>query len=791
VDPLPNSNLSARVVAKPLALTIRDLTIDRMLESEDRYRAAQAKRLYYLSMEFLIGRCLSDALCNLRLTEAAREVLSEIQIDLDEVLDLEPDAGLGNGGLGRLAACFLESMATLGLPGTGYGIDYEFGMFRQEIVDGYQQERPDRWQNSGFPMFFAPAVEPYLVPVYGVTEQGNHSQAKSAWIGYNQIIGLSRDLPIVGFGGATVNCLRLFTARSPEDFDFESFNQGDYIRAVEKRIAHENISRVLYPSDGVSAGKELRLLQEYFLVACSLRDIMRRLQRDGQSLERLPEQAAIQMNDTHPTLAVVELMRVLVDEQDMAWQQAWELTTATLAYTNHTLMPEALEKWPIPLLQRVLPRHLEIVYEINQQLMATVARTWPSDSGRQHRMSIIENGNVNQVRMAHLAIAGSHAVNGVSELHSRLLRTSLVPDFADLWPERFGNKTNGVTPRLWLLKANPLLSGLIARTLGHERWITDLTQLHALEKYARDAAFAEEFLKLKRQNKVRLAALILAKTGVQVDPDSMFDVHVKRIHEYKRQLLNLMRIVHEYLRVVEDGAEVETPRTYIFAGKAAPGYWAAKQIIKMIHNVAQVVNNDPRVADRLKVVFLPDYRVSLAEVIIPAADLSQQISTAGMEASGTGNMKLALNGALTLGTLDGANIEMREEVGEENFYLFGNTAEELDRLRARGYRPRVFYEMVESHRRVMDALGSNYFCPDSPGQSGWIYYSILDQGDRYFHLADLTSYLQVSGVAEREYADRSLWARKAILNVARMGKFSSDRAVSEYNRDVWGLPQFS
>jgi len=792
VDPLPKSNLSAKVVAKPLSLTIRDLTIDRMLESEDRYRAASAKRLYYLSMEFLIGRCLSDALGNLRLTEAARSVLAELQIELDEVLDLEPDAGLGNGGLGRLAACFLESMATLGMPGIGYGIDYEFGMFRQEIVNGYQQERPDRWQNSGFPMFFEPAIEPYLVPVYGTVQQSNHSQspAKSLWSGYNQIIGLPRDLPIVGFGGVTVNCLRLFTARSPEDFDFESFNQGDYIRAVEKRIAHENISRVLYPSDGVSAGKELRLLQEYFLVACSLRDIMRRLKREGHSPDRLPEQAAIQMNDTHPTLAVVELMRMLVDEEEMPWQQAWDLTTATLAYTNHTLMPEALEKWPIPLLQRVLPRHLGIISGINHQPMETVSQIWPSDPGRQRRMSIIENGSLNQVRMAHLAIAGSHAVNGVSELHSRLLRSSLVPDFAELWPERFSNKTNGVAPRLWLLKANPGLASLVTRALGHERWITDLTQLRGLETFARDPAFTEDFLGVKRQNKVRLADLIFAKTAVRVDPDSMFDVHIKRIHEYKRQLLNLMRIVHEYLRVVEDGAELQTPRTYIFAGKAAPGYWAAKQIIKLIHNVAQVINADARVKGSIKVVFLPDYRVSLAEAIIPAADLSQQISTAGMEASGTGNMKLALNGALTLGTLDGANIEIREEVGEENIYIFGNTAEELERLRARGYRPRTFYEMVDSHRRVMDALGSNFFCPDTPGQSGWIYYSILDQGDRYFHLADLTSYLQVSGVAEREYMDRDLWARKAILNVARMGKFSSDRAVKEYNRDIWQLPQF-
>ena len=648
---LPKPGMTARMVGRPLAQAIRDLAIDRLLETEERYRQANAKRVYYLSMEFLIGRCLGDMLCNLRLTETARAIMEELEVDLDEVLGLEADAGLGNGGLGRLAACYMESLATLGMPAVGYGIDYQYGLFRQQIVDGYQHEQPDRWKDNGLPMFVDNAEEPYAIPMYGEVEHRRDSfgHVKSLWVNYNTVAGLPHDIAMVGFGGKTVNLLRLFSARSPEGFNLESFNQGDYIRAVEKKIAHENISRVLYPSDGVSAGKELRLLQEYFLVACSIRDLVRRSMLEGANWEELPSRAAIQMNDTHPSLAVAELMRMLVDGEDVEWDRAWEITTATLGYTNHTLMPEALEKWPVGLLQRVLPRHTEIIFAINQKLMETVARKWPGDYERQRRMSIIEEGDGKHVRMAHLAIAGSHAVNGVSELHSNLLRTNLVPEFAELWPERFSNKTNGVAPRLWLLKANPPLSALLTEALGNEDWITDLNRLRGLEKYRNEPEFLARFMEVKRQNKVRLAALVAAKTGINIDPDSLFDVHIKRIHEYKRQLLNVMRIVHEYLRLVEDGGDVHVPRTYIFAGKAAPGYWAAKQIVKLIHNVARVVNDDPRVAGRLKVVFIPDYRVSLAEVIVPAADLSEQISTAGMEASGTGNMKLAMNGALTIG----------------------------------------------------------------------------------------------------------------------------------------------
>jgi starch phosphorylase len=601
------------------------------------------------------------------------------------------------------------------------------------------------------------------------------------------VVGVPNDMPVAGFGGETVNYLRLFTARASQDFDIEIFNRGDYIRAVEQKIASENISRVLYPSDSVLSGKELRLVQEYFLVACSLRDIVRRYLASHKGFDEFPAKVAVQMNDTHPSLCVAELMRLLVDDNEIDWDRAWEITEATLGYTNHTLLPEALEKWPVSLLERVLPRHMEIIFGINHQFLRTVTRRWPVDVERQRRMSIIEEGPEKHVRMAHLAIVGSHAVNGVSRLHTELLKNSLVPDFAHLWPERFSNKTNGVAPRRWILKANPPLADLLMRAAG-EGWITDLQQVQEIEKQVSDAAFQDEFMAIKRRNKEKLAHEVLQTTGVAIDPDSMFDVQVKRIHEYKRQLLNVMRIIHEYLSVVEGGAELKVPKTYIFAGKAAPGYWAAKQIIKLINNVAQIVDADSRVNQKMKVVFVPDYRVSLAEIIMPAADLSQQISTAGMEASGTGNMKLAMNGALTLGTLDGANIEIREEVGEPNIYIFGLTMDEVRWYKERGnYNPRELYNNDPVLRQVMDSLAADRFCPEEQGLFRWIVDEILDRGDRYFHLADLPSYIEGSHAAEKDYLDRSTWARKAILNVARVGRFSSDRAVREYARDIWGI----
>ncbi|MCU1331105.1 MAG: hypothetical protein JWM08_97, partial [Candidatus Angelobacter sp.] len=570
-------------------------------------------------------------------------------------------------------------------------------------------------------------------------------------------------------------------------FDIEIFNRGDYIRAVEQKIASENISRVLYPSDSVLSGKELRLNQEYFLVACALRDILRHYMSMHTGFDDLPSNVAIQMNDTHPSLCVAELMRFLIDENSLDWDKAWELTVATLGYTNHTLLPEALEKWPVSLIERVLPRHTEIIFGINHQFLRTVARSWPGDIDRQRRMSIIEEGPEKQVRMANLAIVGSHAINGVSRLHSELIKTALVPDFAQLWPERFSNKTNGVAPRRWILKANPGLSALLTRTVGEE-WITDLERVRAIEKGAADPAFREEFREIKRHNKEKLAREVFNTTAVMIDPHSMFDVQVKRIHEYKRQLLNVMRVIHEYLSVVEDGAEPQILRSYIFAGKAAPGYWAAKQIIKLINNVAQVVNSDPRVRDRIKVVFVPDYRVSLAEIIMPAADLSQQISTAGMEASGTGNMKLAMNGALTLGTLDGANIEIMEAVGEDNIYTFGLTREDVSWYQeSRGYNPREIYNNDMTVRRVVDSMGSNRFCPDEPGLFRWIVDELLDRGDRYFHLADLSSYIDASHRAEKDYREPDVWTAKSILNVARTGFFSSDRTITEYARDIWHI----
>jgi starch phosphorylase len=785
----PDGNLVPRELFNPLSLTIRDYLIDGLLRTEQRYRDQNVKRLGYLSMEFLMGRWLSDNLCNMGLTQQCRGVLAEFGVKLEDVLEVEPDAGLGNGGLGRLAACFLESLATMGMPGFGYGIDYEYGMFRQEIVGGFQREKPDRWKSEGTPFYIERPQEFCAVPLYGRVQSSrdSHGNRRAGWVDSKIVIGVPNDMPVAGYGGATVNFLRLFTARASEDFDIEIFNRGDYIRAVEQKIASENISRVLYPSDSVLSGKELRLTQEYFLVACALRDILRQYSTTRSGFSDLPAKVAVQMNDTHPSLCVAELMRLLVDEHQLDWDQAWELTVATLGYTNHTLLPEALEKWPISLMERVLPRHMEIIFGINHQFLRTVARSWPGDMERQRRMSIIEEGPEKHVRMANLAIVGSHAVNGVSRLHSELIKTSLVPELAELWPERFSNKTNGVAPRRWIMKANPGLAGLLTRTVG-EGWITDLEQVRGIEKHLGDVAFLQEFQEIKRHNKEKLAREVFNTTAVVIDPGSMFDVHVKRIHEYKRQLLNMMRVIYEYLSMVEDGADPRILRTYIFAGKAAPGYWAAKQIIKLINNVAQVVNSDPRVKDRIKVVFVPDYRVSLAEIIMPAADLSQQISTAGMEASGTGNMKLAMNGALTLGTLDGANIEIMEAVGEENMYTFGLTREDVSWYQqSGGYNPREIYSNDVIVRRVVDSLGSNLFCPDEPGLFRWIVDELLDRGDRYFHLADLSSYIEASHRAEKDYQEPAGWTAKSVLNVARTGYFSSDRTITEYARGIWNI----
>lgn len=776
----------------PVSLAVRDRIVDRMIETEERVRSKDSKRLYYLSMEFLMGRSLNDNLHNLGITELMREVLASIGMSLDDVLACELDAGLGNGGLGRLAACFLESLATLGMPGYGYGIDYEYGLFRQEINGGFQREKPDRWKANGTPFEIGRPDRALSIPLYGrvETSRDNHGNLRQIWTSQKFVLGIPSDMPVVGWGGETVNFLRLFAARASEDFDIEIFNRGDYIRAVEQKIGNENISRVLYPSDSVMSGKELRLVQEYFLVACAIGDLVRRYDLDHKGYEQFPSKVAIQMNDTHPSLAVAELMRVFIDEKGLEWEQAWELTQATCAYTNHTLLPEALERWSVSLMERVLPRHMQLIYGINHQFLRSISEYSFTDPDLMRRTSIIEEAADKQVRMAHLAIIGSHAVNGVAALHSELVKSTLVPDFAKLWPERFSNKTNGVAPRPWLHKSNPGLAALLTETIG-ERWVTDLSLLRGLQKFADDAAFRAKFREVKQHNKNRLAKVIFDQTGVQVYTSSLFDVQIKRIHEYKRQLLNVMRIIDQYLQCVDHGVEIKVPRTFVFAGKAAPGYWAAKQIIKLIHNVASVVNSDPRMKDRIKVAFLPDYRVSLAEIIIPAADVSEQISTAGMEASGTGNMKLSMNGALTVGTYDGANIEILEEVGEENFYLFGLRVEQIEEMKRKGlYNAQEYYAKNERTKAVMDSLGSDRFSPQEPGLFRWIVDEILYRGDRYFHLADLPSYVEINESVDEDYLDQELWSRKAAINVARIGKFSSDRTILEYARDIWHIGPF-
>lgn len=781
--------LSGQDLFSAVALAVRDRLMDQMLETETRRQRANAKRLYYLSIEFLMGRSLGNNLHNLGLFHVCQEALRGLGVELADIEENERDAALGNGGLGRLAACFLDSLATLDMPGYGYGIHYDYGLFRQEISNGYQREKPDNWLAYGTPWEIERPDETCLVPVYGRIEHAldRNGHYNPMWMDWKILVGVPYDFPIVGYGGRTVNVLRLYSARSSADFDMQIFNAGDYIKAVEQKIASETITKVLYPSDKVEAGLELRMVQEYFLVACAIRDIIKKYLQTHTTFEAFPSQVAMQLNDTHPAVAVAELMRVLVDENDLPWEKAWDITQATFGYTNHTLLPEALEQWPVSLFEYVLPRHLQIIYEINHRFLDQVALARPEDGERLRRMSIIAEGEQKYVRMGHLAIVGSHSINGVSALHSELIKTTLVPDFFQLWPERFNNKTNGITQRRWLLQANPALAQLLTDTIG-DGWITNLEALKALEPAAHEKGFQQEFLRIKHANKQRLAAVIKELNRVTVNPQSLFDVQVKRIHEYKRQLLNVLHIIHEYLQLIEEKAQPIVPRTYIFAGKAAPGYWAAKQLIKLINNVGRVINGDPRAQEWIKVVFIPDYRVSLAEKIIPAADLSEQISTAGKEASGTGNMKFALNGALTIGTLDGANIEIMEEVGADNIFIFGLQAQDIQQMRAQGsYHPREYCARYPALQRIMDALNSNLFCREAAGLFTWIPQALLEHGDQYFHLADLPSYLDMQDQAGAAFKNPREWARKAILNVARIGKFSSDRTIREYARDIWGI----
>jgi starch phosphorylase len=770
------------------AVAVRRPMLDAMRETERRYREQDAKRLYYLSMEFLMGRALGNNLSNLELYDEAKAIIAELGVDLEELQALEHDAALGNGGLGRLAACFLDSLASQNMPGFGYGINYEFGLFRQTFVNGYQHEKPDHWlDDGGSPWLIDRVDDAIMVPVYGSISHTTVSGVyQPSWVDYKVIVGVPFDMAIAGYGGDTVNVLRLFTARSSDEFDIGIFNSGDYIAAVQHKINTEAISKILYPSDSVDRGRELRLLQEYFLVACSVRDIVKRYRETHDSFDDFSGKVAIQMNDTHPALTVAELMRMFIDDYGQPWELAWATTVATCGYTNHTLLPEALEKWPFDLLQRLLPRHLQIMQEINRRLLAEVERRFPGDLSMQHRVSLFDDGDRRNVRMANLAMAGSHSINGVAALHSELVKTTLAPEFHKLYPERFNNKTNGVTPRRWLLHANRPLASLITRAVGNG-WIRNLDELRRLELFADDAGLLDRLAIVKSRNKLALAHLTKELTGIIVDPSSLFDVQVKRMHEYKRQLLNILHVVDRYWQLAEDGKEPLAPRTFFFAGKAAPGYVMAKLIIKLIHSVGEVVNADPRTRDWLRVVFLPDYRVTLAEAIIPAAELSEQISTAGKEASGTGNMKLALNGALTIGTLDGANIEIRDEVGEENIFIFGLRADEVTTLLDTGYHPEQYLGASTNIRRVVDTISAGHFSRGDKEIFRPIVSKLLSNRDEYVHLADLSPYLETQQRVDATWLDRAQWNRKSLLNIARMGKFSSDRTIAEYARDIWGI----
>ena len=766
---------------------VRKFLIDLRIDTEERYERRDVKRMHYISIEFLLGRLLSNNLINLGIFDTCGDALKRMGLDLDELVEFEPEPALGNGGLGRLAAGFLDSIASLDMPGFGYGINYDYGLFRQSIIGGYQRENPDFWPNMSSPWLIERSGERCMIPVYGRIEDTKdiNGEYNPMWTDWKLIVGRSHDIPVAGYGGRTANRLRLFSAWASENFDMQIFNEGDYFRAVRDKIESESISKILYPSDSKEAGKELRLVQEYFLVACSVHDIIGMYLQSHDNFDFFYKKVAIQLNDTHPTLTVAELMRALIDEYGLEWDKAWDITTKTLGYTNHTLMPEALEKWPLSIVKKVVPRHLQIIYEINRRFLKILMEKYPDDKAKIARMSIVEEGDVKQIRMANLAIIGSHSVNGVAEIHSELVKTKLVPDFYELWPDKFNNKTNGVTPRRWIVSANPRLAELICDAIG-DKWIADLEKIKAIEPFCKDKEFLIKFSMIKRENKIRLAKIIKKTAYIDVDPESIFDIHAKRIHEYKRQLLNVMNIIHTYFLVKEDGVELPCPRTFIFAGKAAPGYFAAKLIIRLIHGIADLVNNDSDVNQWFKIAFIPDYKVSLAEKIIPAANVSEQISTAGMEASGTGNMKFAMNGALTLGTLDGANIEIAGEVGRENIYIFGLEVKDIEEMRNK-YNPRDYLEKNFYLKRVMDAINSDLFCKKEPGIFHPLYENLVDKGDYYFHMADFQSYIETQAKIGEDYMNKDEWAVKAILNTARTGWFSSDRTIREYARDIWKI----
>ncbi len=768
-----------------IALTARDRMVERWIRTQQIYHNRDVKRIYYLSAEYLMGRVLIGNLLNLGIYAQTQKALAELNIELADLVEMEPDMGLGNGGLGRLAACFLDSMATMELPAHGYGIRYEFGIFDQAIRGLGQLELPENWLKFGNPWEIARPEYSFQVDYNGFVKQTYLPDGRLAadWTGTNRVIGIAYDVPIVGYGNNTVNTLRLWSARASNEFELKYFQHGDYLKAVEEKNISENISKVLYPNDQIYAGKELRLKQQYFFVSCSIQDIIRRHLNEHPNLDNFPDKVAIQLNDTHPALAIAELMRILLDRYEMSWDKAWDITRHTFAYTNHTLLAEALEKWPVSMLENLLPRHLMIIYEINRRFLRDVATVYLNDSDRLRRMSLIEEGPEKMVRMAHLAIVGSRSVNGVARLHSRLLRERELKDFSEMFPERFNNKTNGITPRRWLLAANPALSSLVESRIGRG-WITDLNQLERLEPLAGEEGFIHQWQGIKRANKEVLASLTRDLTGTTVSPDAIFDVMVKRIHEYKRQVLDILNVVYCWLKLKHDQDFDLYPRVFFFGGKAAPGYARAKLIIRLICHVAEMVNRDLRTRDRLKVVFLPNYRVSLAERIFPAANVSEQISTAGYEASGTSNMKFALNGALTVGTLDGATIEIMEAVGHDHIFIFGLTAEEALAIRP-DYHPLDFYSADPLLKEAMDLIGNGFFSPEQPGLFRPLIDALLNE-DRYLVLADFAAYHQCQMQVDARYRDRRAWTASAILNVARMGRFSSDRTIGDYNRDIWG-----
>jgi glycogen phosphorylase len=764
------------------ARSVRDILSQRWVLTEDTYKRENPKRVYYLSMEFLIGRSLANNVTNLLLDPLARQAVKQKDLDWLGLLEQEPDAGLGNGGLGRLAACFLDSIATMQLPAMGYGLRYEYGMFRQTIQDGWQREQPDNWLRRPDPWEVARPHDKVEVKLNCSFEVRGGSLRAIAGKP-SSLIGIPFDRPVVGYGGKTINTLRLWSAAAADFFDFQVFSHGEFVGAVAETLEAESLTRVLYPDDSTSMGQGLRFVQEYFLVACSLADLMRRFRRSNADWNTLPEKVAIQLNDTHPTMAVPELMRILLDEVRLGWGQAWDLTQRTLAYTNHTLLPEALEKWPVAWFEKLLPRHLEIIYEINRRLLDSVRAQFPDDEGRVARVSLIDEGEKKHVRMANLAIVGSHSTNGVAAIHSRLLRTMTVKDLAEMFPDRFSNKTNGVTPRRWLLLANPALAHIITEAIG-DNWIKDLSELSKLKPLADDSGFRNAFREAKREAKAQFAHWLKTTSGQTVDPDTIFDCQVKRVHEYKRQLLNALRVVVLYNRLRADPKLAMAPRTFFFAGKAAPAYQLAKVIIKFINNLAATIDGDPAMRGRIKVLFLPEYNVSLAERLIPPSDVSNQISTAGYEASGTSNMKFMMNGALTVGTRDGATIEMAEEGGEGNFFLFGLTAEQVANSRG-WYNPNWHYEHEPETRAALDLIFTDHFSRNEPGVFAPLRDTLLTNGDHYMHLADLKSYLEADQRLLELYAHPDAWARKAILNVAGSGKFSSDRTIAEYAASIW------